>query len=292
MRLKNKILRVGIVGAPQSGKTSLIEYLRNYLKKDYQVIIAEEPPTVLLRAGLNPPYNISGLDFQKECLDEYCNVYNRIDRYMGTFKEIDKPIVILYDTLPEVGKCYLKGKNNEGIEEWQYKYDSVSDIFKDHTPDKIYLLEMLQGEFSTNGNAVRRELEVQKVLSVEEKLVATFGSATILPNNLSIEERAGDIISYIEEYFEPPIYERFSSVKLACLQSCPRCDWKGHVAYDELYNYCPMCGIRLYHLSINTSSDPSNTPQTPVLDNSKMFFVDHNQLPTYDTAIKCTSYSK
>ena len=32
----NNVLKVGVVGAPQSGKTSLIEYLRNYLKEDYQ----------------------------------------------------------------------------------------------------------------------------------------------------------------------------------------------------------------------------------------------------------------
>lgn len=282
MRLRNRILRIGIVGAPQSGKTSLIEYLRNYLKKDYQIIIAEEPPTVLLKAGLNPPYNITGLDFQKECLDEYCNVYNRIDRYMGVFKELDKPIVILYDTLPEIGQCYLKGKNNEGLNEWQEKYNINKNIYEDHKPDKIYMLELLQGEFSTKGNAVRRDLEVSKILSIEEKMKNIFEGATFISNNYSIEERAGEIINFIEEYFNPPISTQgftISSVTMA--QSCPRCGWHDNIDYYNLYKYCPMCGLPLYPNQDRTGGgglDPLGEEAR-----RKMFYVDPTKLPTYSS---------
>lgn len=282
MRLKNKILRIGIVGAPQSGKTSLIEYLRNALKKDYQVIIAEEPPTVLLKAGLNPPYNISGLDFQKECLDEYCNVYNRIDKYMGTFKEIDKPIVILYDTLPEIGQCYLKGKNNEGLDEWQLKYDSVSSIFKDHSPDKTYILELLQGEFSIKGNAVRRDLEVQKVLSVEDKILKTFEGATILSNTYSVEERANDIISFIDDYFKPTIVTCSVNVgSITYSQSCSRCGWHDNIDYHNPYRYCPMCGLPLYPRDDNTYSGGGSCDPLGEEARRKIFYVDPSKLPTY-----------
>ena len=290
MRLKNRILRIGIVGAPQSGKTSLIEYLRNYLKKDYQVIIAEEPPTVLLKAGLNPPHNISGLDFQKECLDEYCNVYNRIDKYMGVFKEIDKPIIILYDTLPEIGQCYLKGKNNEGISEWQDKYNSVSAIFKDHTPDKIYVLEMLQGEFSTKGNAVRRELEVQKVLSVEEKILQIFEGATFISNNYSIEERAGEINEYIEDYFTPTTTtQSFNISSVTCTQSCSRCGWCDNIDYFNLYKYCPMCGLPLYPVKDPTRTDGGGLDPLGEEARRKMFYVDPTKLPTYSSTTTYTT---
>lgn len=280
MRLVNNILRIGIVGAPQSGKTSLIEYLRNYLKKDYQVIIAEEPPTILLKAGLNPPHNISGLDFQKECLDEYCNVYNRINKYIGVFKELNKPIVILYDTLPEIGQCYLKGKNNEGIGEWRSKYDSVSSVFKDHVPDKIYVLEMLQGEFSTKGNAVRRELEVQKVLSVEDKILQApeFKYAYFLPNTYSIEERAGKIIEYIENHFDNST------------QHCFKCNWVGEVDITHPYNYCPMCGSPLFYSSpLKNESDPVAPPITPEEINRRMFYVDPTKLPSYNYTVSSST---
>lgn len=198
----NKILKVGFVGAPQSGKSSLIEYLRNILKDDYQVIIADEPPTILLKIGLDPASGvISSLDFQKECLREYYNVYERISRYSSVYSNCNKPIVILMDTLPKIGRCYLDEIEAYKWDEYYNDFWRFNTLFGTYEPDIIFNLELLHGEFSTKGNAVRRDLDVDYILTIDDNVYKTYPSAIRLSNNLSIEERANEVSEIIYQYF-------------------------------------------------------------------------------------------
>nr|DAW53632.1 MAG TPA: ATPase [Caudoviricetes sp.] len=193
------MLKIGFVGAPQSGKSSLIEYLRNLLKDEYQVVIADEPPTILLKVGLDPASGvISSLDFQKECLLEYHNVYERISKYSSVYSNSDKPTIVLMDTLPEIGKCYL---NDEETKVWEEHYNLFwrnNVVFETFKPDIIFNLELLQGEFSTKGNAVRRDLDVEYILSIDEKICNTYPSAIRLANDIGIEERANEVADIID----------------------------------------------------------------------------------------------
>ena len=228
---KPKILRIGLVGAPQSGKTSLVEYLRNTLKKEYQVIIAEEVPTRLLKEGLNPPYNISGLEFQLECLREYTSQYDKIDYNISNYlnHSPDKPIVILYDTLPSIGITYLSNREKEDADIWQMAYENSLDYFVGHVPDKIFITELLQGEYSIRGNVVRRELETQKILSIAEKIDSLYKEGIHLSNEHSVEERAGIIVDYIDTFFSR--------------KYCPTC---GNILPEDRKPYRTSCKFRIY----------------------------------------------
>lgn len=241
------IIKIAFVGGPQSGKTSLIEYLRNYLKTDYDVIIAEEAPTVWLKAGLNPPYNITGLDFQLECLKEYRRIYKRIDLFLDIVTH-KKPVVILYDTIPEIGQTYLKNKDITDYKIWKAFYDKYSSYpeFKTHKPDIVYNCELLQSSYSPAGNVVRRELETQKVLSVSEKINKILPEAILLSNKDSIEERALVIINYIENRLKPEDPKiSFKTLNTKLHQSCIKCGWNDSIDINHLYKYCPMCSQTL-----------------------------------------------
>lgn len=195
----NNVLKVGVVGAPQSGKTSLIEYLRNYLKEDYQVIIAEEVPTRLLKAGLNPPYNLSGLQFQLECLKEYTRLYQGIDYNLATYlSQREKPVVILYDTVPLIGQCYLGEQDSPEKDYWSKAYEAEKFNYSGHDVDVMYITELLRGEYSPQGNAVRRELDVENVLSISDSIDRVFEGGIHLSNTLSIEERANIVAEEID----------------------------------------------------------------------------------------------
>lgn len=262
------VVKIAFVGGPQSGKTSLIEYLRNYLKADYDVIIAEEAPTVCLRAGLNPPYNITGLDFQLECLKEYRRIYKRIDLFTDIV-EHKKPVVILYDTIPEIGQTYLKNGNTNDYNIWKAFYDKYVRYpeFKTHRPDIVYNCELLQSSYSPAGNVVRRELETQKVLSVSEKISEILPEAILLSNKDSIEERASIVIDYIDRYFKPNTSQTFTFKDAKCTmhQSCVRCGWNDNIDINRLYRFCPMCGQSL-NLNLGSPTYPF-TPGSPTYPN-------------------------
>lgn len=192
----NDVLKIAFVGAPQSGKSSLIEYLRNYLKDDFQVVIADEPPTILLKVGLDPASGvISSLDFQGECLKEYTRVYKRIENYLPRLKKSNKPVIILMDTLPSIGWSYLTDTSD--MKSWIDLYNGFSEDFEGFTPDIIFNCELLHGEFSISGNAVRRDLDIEYVLSIEDKINRTYSSSVLLSNDLSIEERASFVSDYV-----------------------------------------------------------------------------------------------
>lgn len=194
----NDVLKVAFVGAPQSGKSSLIEYLRNLLKDRYQVVIADEPPTILLKVGLDPASGVvSGLEFQAECLKEYVRVYERINGYLPRLCSLDKPVIVLMDTLPSIGCSYLT--NDLDMQTWLGMYNEKKEFFSDYQPDIIFNCELLQGEFSIHGNAVRRDLDVDYVLTIEEKIDALYPDSVLLSNELSIEERAGQVVDTIEQ---------------------------------------------------------------------------------------------
>ena len=194
------MLKIGFVGAPQSGKSSLVECLRNLLKDEYQVVIADEPPTILLKVGLDPASGIiSSLDFQKECLLEYHNVYERISKYSSIYSNSDKPTIILMDTLPEIGKSYLNDEETKAWEEFYNRFWKNNVIFETYKPDIIFNLELLHGEFSTNGNAVRRDLDIDYVFSIDEKINVLYPEAIHLSNDLDLMERANEVVEIISK---------------------------------------------------------------------------------------------
>lgn len=279
------ILRIGIVGSPNSGKTSLIEYLRNYLKDTYQVFIADEAPTRLLKAGLNPPSNISNFGFQLEVLNEYVSIYNQINKHSILYKE-DRNVVILYDTTPLLGRAYLEENNQVMLENWQQHYDQYKRVFEEHKPDKVFITELLQGEYSIKGNSVRRPFNVDDVLSIEERISKIYEDAILLSNGESLEERAQHIINYIDAHFNPNITSytlhnvSFHSFKIQ--QTCPYCKWSDSINYDRYYRFCPMCG-RMLPNPFLTSKRYDDGFQDPLGEEArrKMFYVDPEKLPNY-----------
>lgn len=280
-----KILKIGFVGGPQSGKTSLIEYLRNYLKVDYHVIIAEEAPTVCLRAGLNPPYNITSLDFQKECLKEYRRIYERLDEYLSNYS-INKPVIILFDTLPQIGCTYLKNNDNKSYRIWKEYLDAFleSELSKKYQPDKVYNLELLQSAYSPEGNAVRRVLDTNKVISISEKIDDIFPEAETLCNYLSLEERASTVIDYIDEYFTEPSKIDISNINISTYLHCYNCGWSDTVKIEKMYRYCPMCGKLL--ASFNPYRPYPSGPVNPY-DPNRVTYSDHT---TYNGHMSSTNY--
>jgi len=255
-----EILRIAVVGAPHSGKTSLIDELKLQLRKDYNVIIAREVPTQLLDQGLNPPHNISGLDFQLECLARYAITYEQIDSFVERseyFKE--KNIIIIYDTTPEIGKAYLSNSRSVEFKDWERQYSLYKRTFDKHKADLTFYCEMLSGEYSSKGNVSRRNIETQKLLSIDEKVEKIYQSDNTykLDKDSSVEERAFEVINYhIENWFNRKAIESLQVGNTFYINTNPYCGNCGRRANSFQDEYCVACGTKLIKSGTTTFPYP------------------------------------
>lgn len=196
------IVRVGLVGAPFSGKTFLTGYLRNYLANDYVVVVAEDVTTRLLKLGLSPGNNITELDFQLECLKAYSNLYKDIDTYIKKYmKNTDKDIVIIYDTLPAMSQCFLE--SSEDLLKWVEQ--STKENFSEYKIDLLFVAELLRGDYSIAIDEIERDLDIDEILTIADRIDYVFQDGIKLSNDLTIEERISIIVGEISDYLKPNI---------------------------------------------------------------------------------------
>lgn len=273
-----RLLRIGIVGAPYSGKEDLINQLVKALKKHYQVIVLDNPAIKLIKMGLN----LNTLDFQLKCLDEYKDMYEKLDSFMPLYSQ-DKNIVIIYNTLPDMGECYL-AKKHSGYDKWRKRYLSYKEIFTKHAPNIVYLTEILTNTDFEQHQLFARDLSPAKILSIEEKLYNKYKNSSILQNVLISEEKLNIILEDIEKYFSsiPLTWAKYSYIQ----QSCSVCGWQGSVEIDKLYNFCPSCGLLLVKtMPLDSSTPGGSSDPLGIEQRNKMFYVDPSKLPIYTSRI-------
>lgn len=195
--MMDNVIRIGIVGAPHSGKSSLTRYLRKYFIDEYNVVIAEDVSDRLFKEGLDPGNNISELNFQIECLKAYASQYKEVDRYVKKYiSDMDKKTLIIYDTLPAMGQCFLN--SSEDLHEWVEQ--STKENFGEYKVDIVFVMDMLQGEYRLDDHVVERDFDLEDLLTIADRIEYVFEGGIMLPSDLTIDERAGAIIEAVYDF--------------------------------------------------------------------------------------------
>lgn len=270
-----KVTKIALVGAPGSGKSKLIKKLFDYYKRDYHVIICNNPATKLIELGYRPPYGCTTDEFQCLLLNRYLTDYFEVERCIGeieTSKQIHKDILVIYNTLPEDGQCYYSKKCKEN--NWEEAYNLYNPAM--HV-DYTFLLELRD----TKSQSIDLNFDPDKLLLIEENLSNIHRNAIKLSKSLDLDE----MVSYIDGCIHPYI-DRCTQVKcnnitvssMRVLQMCSECNWSEYRDLNQLANYCPRCGSSHVH------SGQTMTHNKDVLGEEarrKMFYVDPDNLPYY-----------
>lgn len=272
------ILRIALVGAPNTNKTKLIDEIRSRLKKDYNIFVAKNSMSDLVDAGCVPSFNISNIDFQLESLDKHLDTYCCIESYLENYCA-DKPTIIFYESLPLVEKAYLSTSNKEDLSRWDNLYEENAYIYEPHKPDKVYIVELPKGEYNHKG--IVNSFDLQRALAVEERIadicMDSYSDYEVLSNDYSFDERVNIIANYINFVFNPPLSIFSGTLKnTTILQNCNYCYWNGNIDINHLYNFCPKCGQRLAHIGIDLLGEEARR---------KMFYVDPSKLPSYNSTV-------
>lgn len=269
------VLKIAIAGVPNSGKSKLIEAVKNSLQDDYQVFVASNAMSDSVNSGLIPSYNTSNLQFQLECLDRYIDIYNWIEYYIKNYKT-DKPVIILYESTPDIGKSYIRRKYKKGTLEWLNRYNENNSVYNLHKPDKCFILEMSKGEYSEFYN-----FNTQRAITIEQKIINTcisrYDDTEVLINDYSFDDKVRVICDYVNFRLKPLKMIEASKVTFCHEQECYNCNWKDSTDINNQYNYCPMCGRSL--VRVKETPDPLGEESL-----RKMFYVDPTKLPAYSNS--------
>lgn len=191
------IVRVGIVGAPHSGKTCLGRHIKKYLQDDFSVILVEDVSDRLFRLGLDPDENISELDFQIECLKSYSELFEQVETYIDKYvKDTGKDIIVIYDTLPSMTQCFLS--DSKDLRKWKKQFEEID--FSKYKIDLLFIDELLSGDYSLGAYDLERDFDIDVILTIAERVNYVFEVGERLENVLTLEEKVNTVIDHIMGY--------------------------------------------------------------------------------------------
>lgn len=205
--------KIGFVGGPMSGKTSLIRLLQEELtNKGYKVIEIEEIPTQLMHMNLIPDKTISRLDFQKECMTMYFTKYLNLkyfdEYYYKWDKDYDK-YIILYDTLPGCGYGYLEDEKDK--EDLDRLYHRLLNESSTHMSDKDYNLDLLvfcdtikpKNNNFKEGNDIRVENNDSAIKKISDYIKESYAEdIDIELEDIGLNNRGLKLLKEIEKLYE------------------------------------------------------------------------------------------
>lgn len=191
-----KILFTGGAG---SGKTSTIEYVKNYYEdKGFDVFIINEVPTMLLNNGFN----------SKRCgrLD-FLELITKIELYLRDVleKEAEKSLnenkIMLIDKCPVDNMAFIKREElDKMLEKLNTSYCEIINSF-----DLILHLETIAKdypEFYTNENNKNRTLDKDLAVERNDRLIEAYKESNkrvIIKGYKDIKEKQERVIEEIEK---------------------------------------------------------------------------------------------
>lgn len=169
------VKRIVLTGGPCAGKSSSLEYIKNYLlNKGYMVYLVQESATELIQSGIKPfgDNSISMVEFQYIIFKYQLFKEKLINDIAKNYFE-DKEIVILYDRGLIDNKAYITDEDFDKLlldfnlleEEIMVKYDLV-----------IHLETAAKSKWYTKENNKARSEDVSRAIIMDERNYKVWGS--------------------------------------------------------------------------------------------------------------------
>lgn len=191
-----KILFTGGAGA---GKTSTIEYVKNYYEdKGFDVFIINEIPTMLLNNGFNSK-RCGRLDFLE--LITKIELYLRDVLEKETEKSLNENKIMIIDKCPVDNMAFIKREElDKMLEKLNTSYFEIINSF-----DLILHLETIAKdypEFYTNENNKNRTLDKDLAVERNDRLIEAYKESNkrvIIKGYKDIKEKQERVIEEIEK---------------------------------------------------------------------------------------------
>ena len=152
-----EVYKIVLTGGPCSGKTSVIESLKEKLSEaGYYVITVQETASELIRANMLPKedYNHT-LKFQETVLRLQSLKEDNAESY-ANYAKIDKPVIILYDRAIMDNSAYFQNEEDFDTMINKYSLNGINLIDKYDLIINLISLASLKKELYEN-DSVRRE---------------------------------------------------------------------------------------------------------------------------------------
>ncbi|MCI8965771.1 MAG: AAA family ATPase [Clostridia bacterium] len=191
--------RILFTGGAGAGKTSTIEYVKNYYEsKGFDVFIINEVPTMLLNNGFN----------SKKCGKlEFLELITKIELYLRdvlekeTEKSLNKNKIMLIDKCPVDNMAFIKREElDKMLEKLNTSYYEIINSF-----DLIIHLETIAKDYPelyTNENNKNRTLDKELAVSRNNRLLEAYKESNkrvIIKVYKDIKDKQERVIDEIEK---------------------------------------------------------------------------------------------
>ncbi len=191
--------RILFTGGAGAGKTSTIEYVKNYYEsKGFDVFIINEVPTMLLNNGFN----------SKKCGKlEFLELISKIELYLRdvlekeTEKSSNKNKIMLIDKCPVDNMAFIKREElDKMLEKLNTSYYEIINSF-----DLIIHLETIAKDYPelyTNENNKNRTLDKELAVSRNNRLLEVYKESNkrvIIKGYKDIKDKQERVIDEIEK---------------------------------------------------------------------------------------------
>lgn len=191
--------RILFTGGAGAGKTSTIEYVKNYYEsKGFDVFIINEVPTMLLNNGFN----------SKKCGKlEFLELISKIELYLRdvlekeTEKSSNKNKIMLIDKCPVDNMAFIKREElDKMLEKLNTSYYEIINSF-----DLIIHLETIAKDYPelyTNENNKNRTLDKELAVSRNNRLLEAYKESNkrvIIKGYKDIKDKQERVIDEIEK---------------------------------------------------------------------------------------------
>ncbi len=191
--------RILFTGGAGAGKTSTIEYVKNYYEsKGFDVFIINEVPTMLLNNGFN----------SKKCGKlEFLELISKIELYLRdvlekeTEKSSNKNKIMLIDKCPVDNMAFIKREElDKMLEKLNTSYYEIINSF-----DLIIYLETIAKDYPelyTNENNKNRTLDKELAVSRNNRLLEVYKESNkrvIIKGYKDIKDKQERVIDEIEK---------------------------------------------------------------------------------------------
>lgn len=191
--------KILFTGGASAGKTSTIEYVKNYYEsKGFDVFIINEVPTMLLNNGFN----------SKKCGKlEFLELITKIELYLRdvlekeTEKSSNKNKIMLIDKCPVDNMAFIKREElDKMLEKLNTSYYEIINSF-----DLIIHLETIAKDYPelyTNENNKNRTLDKELAVSRNNRLLEVYKESNkrvIIKGYKDIKDKQERVIDEIEK---------------------------------------------------------------------------------------------
>lgn len=202
------IRTVALTGGPSSGKTSVIESIKERFQNKYKVIIVDETASYLINMGIKPfgEDAVNILDFQKYIFKLQLAKEDSIIEASNSLHNRD--ILIVFDRGLLDNQAYITQEEFKYILHDLSPQYSVSDIYDRY--DLVLNLVSSKDFYTTENNPARSESSDQAIELGKKTLQAWLGhnNLKIVYPKEDIKDKIKEVIHHIEKILEDPQQKR------------------------------------------------------------------------------------